>query len=87
MKTEAQLKAQAEAMAKLAIGKEIGVRLASHKHPGSTAAARTVRGPIVECNFARFGYTANSQFVVWQVVIEAGVSKTRHVVQLSKLPR
>jgi hypothetical protein len=87
VRSEEQLKARAAVMARAAVGKTMGVRLSPDKHPGSTAAARTVRGPIVECSFARFAYNARSVAVVWQVVIEAGVSKTRHVVYLKSLPR
>lgn len=87
MQSDESMKSRAAQMAQRALGRRMKVSLAPHKHPGSTASARTIEGQIIECNFSHFSYSARKQSVIWQVVIEAGASKTRHVVHLSRLPQ
>lgn len=86
MQSDESMKARAAQMAQRALGLKMKVSLARHKHPGSTAAARTIEGPIVECAFSHFEYNGRTQSVIWKAVIEAGISKTRHVVHLKRLP-
>ena len=75
---------KAERWGREALGKTMTVRLAKHRQMD---AVRMVTGPIVEAHFSHFVYTAARQRVVWKVVIEAGVSKTRHIVHIQRLPR
>lgn len=80
--------ARCEAFAKQAVGRRMKVILQPDKHPGRSKAARTIEGPIVECCFHREVVRASgrSAYALWKVVIEAGVSKTRHVVYVNSLP-
>jgi hypothetical protein len=79
------LRERAELWAREALGKTITVRLARSKQ--LSAASRMVTGAIVEARFYRFRFTGMKQRVVWQVVVEAGANKTRHVVHVDRLPR
>lgn len=81
-RSQEELEYRAKLMAERAVGRTMKVSLAKEKHPGSTAKARTVEGPIVECKFSHW----SGRDCIWQVVLEAGASKTRHVVHLRRIP-
>jgi hypothetical protein len=80
---EQEMRERAEAMGRAALGLTVTVKL---RPEARMAAVRSISGPLVEAHFGRFDRTPRGFRVVWKCVIEAGVSRTRHVVWLAKLP-
>jgi hypothetical protein len=78
-----EMRERAEAMGRAALGRTVKVKL---RPESRMDAVRSISGPLVEAHFGRFDPTPRGVRVVWKCVVEAGVSRTRHVVWLAKLP-
>lgn len=69
-------------MCAAAIGKTLSVKL--RREQAISADRRTITGAIVEAKFAYWKTGCSRDTAVFQVVIEAGVSKTRRIVHVTR---